>query len=87
MMKQINKVGNYIWKYKNIIDENEKDDFEEKYENKMYPGETKTERFKRKTKEFFEDLKERAINNFEHIKARFSSNKQNEDDIKIEKID
>ena len=35
----------------------------------------------------FEDLKERTVNNFEHIKARFSSNKQNEEDIKVEKLD
>ena len=53
----------------------------------MYPGETKTERYKRKVKEFFEDLKERTVNNFEHIKARFSSSKQNEEDIKVEKLD
>ena len=53
----------------------------------MYPGETKTERYKRKVKEFFEDLKERTVNNFEYIKARFSSNKQNEEDIKEEKLD
>ena len=43
-------------------------------------------RYKRKTIEYLEDLKERAVNNFEHLKARFGSNNQNNDD-KTEKID
>ena len=44
------------------------------------------ERYKRKTSEYLEDLKERAVNNFEHLKARFGSNNQNNAD-KTEKID
>lgn len=52
----------------------------------MHPGETKIEKYKRKTKEYFEDLKERALNNFEHIKARFGYRNNNENE-KTEKID
>ena len=44
------------------------------------------ERYKRKTFEYLDDLKERAVNNFEHLKVRFGSNNQNNDE-KTEKID
>ena len=57
-----------------------KEDFEEKYEKMIHPGETRMEKYKRKTKEYFEDLKERAINNFEHIKARLGYNNNNNND-------
>ena len=62
------------------IEKNEDEIFEEKYENVVHPNETRMERYKRKTKEFFEDLKERAINNYEHIKARFGKNNQNQNE-------
>ena len=35
------------------------------------------ERYMRVSKEYIEDLKERAVNNYEHIKARFGNNTQN----------
>ena len=54
-----------------------KDDFDEKYEQIVHPGETKMERYMRLSKEFIEDLKERAVNNYEHIKVRFGHNIQN----------
>ena len=69
------------------------DDFDEKYENVVHPNETRFEKYKRKTKEFMEDLKDRAINNFEHLKARFGygNNENNENQaeevIKVEKMD
>ena len=66
---------------------NEEDDFEERYEKLISQGETRMERYQRKTKEYFEDLKERAVNNFDHIKARLGFNNQNNEDIKIEKLD
>ena len=44
------------------------------------------ERYKRKTKELFDDIKERAMNNFEYIKSRFVSENEN-DNKKTEKID
>ena len=44
------------------------------------------ERYKRKTFEYLEDWKDRAINNYEHLKARFVSNNQN-DNEKTEKIE
>ena len=69
----------------NNEDKNEIDDFDERYEKLISKGETRMERYERKTKEFFEDLKERAMNNLEHIKARFGN--QNDENIKVEKID
>ena len=51
-----------------------KDDFDEKYEKIVHPGETRMEKYVRKTKEYISDLKERAVNNYEHIKARFGNN-------------
>ena len=59
-----------------------KDDFEEKYEKVVHAGESKFDRYKRKTHEFWDDLKERAINNIEHIKARFSENNQDNNNEK-----
>ena len=57
----------------------------------MHPGETRMEKYKRKTKEYIEDLKERAINNFEHIKARLGYNNNNDVNLneneKREKLD
>ena len=72
------------------------DDFDEKYENVVHPNETRFEKYKRKTKEFMEDLKDRAINNFEHLKSRFgygnngnneNNENQTEEVIKVEKMD
>ena len=34
------------------------------------------ERYMRKTKEYFEDLKESAVNNYEHIKRRFGNSQE-----------
>ena len=65
---------------------NEEDDFEKKYEQKIYTNETRMERYKRKTKELFDDIKESAMNNFEYIKSRFVSQNEN-DNKKTEKID
>ena len=44
------------------------------------------ERYVRKTKEYIEDLKERTVNNYELIKAKFGNNSQvdNENKEKIE---
>ena len=40
------------------------------------------ERYKRKTKELFEDIKERAMNNFEYIKSKFVNENDNDNNKK-----
>ena len=39
------------------------------------------ERYMRISKEYIGDLKERAINNYEHLKARFGNNSQKNNEI------
>ena len=50
-----------------------KDKFEEKCDEILHPGETKFEKYVRKTKEYFEDLKDSAVNNFNILKEKITN--------------